>query len=217
MTEYRSEEFLAATEHVIDLNRHNLPELEDAGVSFVGKLDTDEIHYMGHSFGGATSFHAARKAGKRRPSSVIAHEPASEWIPDATRGSLFDAKRLKGSNTNYTFWTSDSTDGHSSSVHDFDLLVLFSHEWERKQWGGVEVLQDMQQRGMFGRKQGGISRVEVVDSAHHIEFSDMAMLTPTWLARGVGMTGEKSPLESAKDIHMRTLNFLKEVRGQEGT
>jgi pimeloyl-ACP methyl ester carboxylesterase len=174
----------------------------------VGKLDVDEIHYMGHSFGGATSLHAARQ---RPPTSIIAHEPATEWIPDATRGSLFDLERLQKSPTNYTVWTVNNTDLDDTlpSVHDLDMLVLFSHEWDTKQWGGVDVLKDLQERGLFG---SGASRVQVIDGAHHSEFSDTCMLTPTWLARGVGITGSRSPLDTAQEIHALTLDFLHAVR-----
>jgi pimeloyl-ACP methyl ester carboxylesterase len=107
MTEYRSEEFLAAVRATIALNHNNIEELERYNVSFVGKLKVNEVHYMGHSFGGATSLHAARK---RPPTSIIAHEPAAEWIPDGTRSSLFDQKRLAGSHINYTHWQLNAKD-----------------------------------------------------------------------------------------------------------
>ena len=34
------------------------------------------------------------------------------------------------------------------------------------------------------------------------------MLTPIWLARGVGATGSRNPLDTAKDIRDKTLSFL---------
>jgi pimeloyl-ACP methyl ester carboxylesterase len=211
MTEYRAVEVLAAVDSIQALNTHNIPELESLGLSFVGKLKTDEIHYMGHSFGAATALHAARQ---RPPTSILVHEPASEWIPDATRGSLFDAERLQASTTkNYTQWTSNVTDAFDRSVHDMDMLVLFSHEWDQKVWGGVDVLKDMYQQGLFGR-QGGASRVDVIDGAHHSGFSDTCMLTPTWLAREVGITGPRSPSETARDIHLKTMAFLQAVQQQ---
>lgn len=46
MVEFRAEEFLAAVDAMTALNENNLPELESMGLSFVGKLDTNEIHYM---------------------------------------------------------------------------------------------------------------------------------------------------------------------------
>mmetsp|Transcript_33748 Transcript_33748/g.37308 ORF Transcript_33748/g.37308 Transcript_33748/m.37308 type:complete len:267 (+) Transcript_33748:1-801(+) len=253
MTEYRSEEIIAATRYMMELNRTNIPELR--GVNFVGKLDLEDIHYMGHSFGGASVLYAALKnsANNNNDSSfkirsIVTHDVMADWIPDSTRLSLFDGERLKDSKTNHTYWTKTMTttmsDSHhkgrgkqsssfhpSSSIHNFDLFLLFSHQWESNNWGGVEVLQDMYKRNVFGRQrrigknndndgqqqQLSLSRVEVVDSAHHIEFSDLCMITPTWLARMVNLTGAESPLKTAKDIHTRTLNFLMEVRGQERT
>lgn len=209
MTEYRAEELLAAVEAMVGLDQENIAELARHNISFVDKLKVDEIHYMGHSFGGATSFHAARK---RSPASIIAHEPASDWIPDATRASLFDLKRLEGSRVNYTFWqvNTSATDNFKASVHDHEMLVLFSHEWAMKKWGGVEVLGDMYERGVFGPT-GGASKVAVIPGAHHNEFSDTCMLTPTWLARATGITGARNPLETAREIHEHTVSFLKEV------
>lgn len=272
MTEYRADEIIAATLYMSEvLNRTHTPELQSKGVSFRGRLDADAVHFMGHSFGGVSVLHAAHKiaamkaaaaAGSAttemktksfllpRPRSVVAHDPASDWIPDSTRRSLFDVERLKDSTANHTYWTRTEAattaatnvgnyeeEGQQSqqprppiasfSIHDFDLFLLFSHEWGHRNWGGISVLQDMHQRQVFGRttskksnNNGGknelvsVSRVDILDSAHHIEFSDLCMITPTWLARSVGMTGTKSPLETAKDIHTRTLNFLMEVQGQ---
>lgn len=50
MTEYRAEEFLAVVKATLSLNTKNIEELASNNISFVGKLNTDELHYMGHSF-----------------------------------------------------------------------------------------------------------------------------------------------------------------------
>jgi platelet-activating factor acetylhydrolase len=205
MTEYRSEEFLAAVRATIALNENNIEELEQHRVSFVGKLNVNEVHYMGHSFGGATSLHAARK---RPPTSIVAHEPAVEWIPDGTRASLFDQKRLAGSQGNFTYWQVNANDDLSTSIHDIEMLILYSSEWELKKWGGVDVLSDMYARGQFGPPHGS-SRVAVIDGAHHNEFSDTCLLTPVWLARATGITGKRNPIETAEEIHAYTISFLK--------
>ena len=273
MTEYRAEEIIAAALYMSEvLNRTDIPALQSNGVSFHRRLDADNVHFIGHSFGGASVLRAAHKiaamqaaaaAGSAaadtvmasflppRPRSVVAHDPASDWLPESTRQSLFDVERLADSTANHTYWTRTAaattaamTIGNheeeehprqrprpptsSFSIHDFDLFLLFSHEWRQQNWGGVDVLQDMYLRQVFGRSTRAtpndavgdtdlvsISRVNIADSAHHIEFSDLCMITPTWLARAVGMTGTNSPLETAKDIHTRTLKFLMEVQGQQ--
>jgi hypothetical protein len=71
MTKYRSDEILGAVDTMVGLNDKNIPELMAVGLDFKGKLNTNEIHYMGHSFGGASVFHAAHR---RVPTSVIAHD-----------------------------------------------------------------------------------------------------------------------------------------------
>eukprot|EP00934_Nitzschia_sp_Nitz4_P002945 Nitzschia sp. Nitz4//scaffold17_size182527//106978//108597//NITZ4_001863-RA/size182527-processed-gene-0.21-mRNA-1//1//CDS//3329539367//2935//frame0 len=210
MTEYRAEEFLAMVDGFLALNQDNIPELEDYGLSFVGKLDTSDIHYMGHSFGGATALHASRI---RPPTAVVALEPATEWIPDPSRNTMFAPERLVDCAVNYTYWAVNATDNLSTSVHDQDLLILFSTEWDRKLWGGVDVLMDMYQRGMIGPK-GGSSKVGVIADAYHSEFSDICMLTPPWLARMIGLTGARNPLETAKEIHDIALSFLTDVRSR---
>ena len=280
MTEYRSQEILATTRYLVGLNQTNLPELESTGVSFVGRLDPNDVHFMGHSFGGASVLHAAFQSAKAVaeaidhgdstsseqrpilplvPKSIVAHDPVSDWMPDHTRWSLFDLERLKDSNTNHTYFTKGQPSPSLSpslslspspllpsissvSIHNFDLFLLFSHQWGMLNWGGIKSLQDMEHRRVLGRTRtskthgmgdnGGstssssssnlareqtlsLSKVEILDSAHHIEFSDICMITPTWLARAVNMTGVQNPIETAKDIHTKTLNFFMQVRGQE--
>jgi hypothetical protein len=71
MTKHRADEILGAVDTMVGLNDKNIPELMAVGLDFKGKLNTKEIHYMGHSFGGASVFHAAHR---RVPTSVIAHD-----------------------------------------------------------------------------------------------------------------------------------------------
>lgn len=217
MTEYRADEMLAVVEIMKGLNEKNIAELQTLGLDFTGKLNVNEIHYMGHSFGGATALHAARRV---QPKSIIAHEPAADWLPDDSRASLYDINRMKDSPFNYTYWhvplpsrTNETSDEgeHGVSIHDMDLLVLWSHEWVEKQWGGANILKEMHERGVVGRS-GGVSRVDIVDGAHHNEFSDTCMLTPLWLARSSGLTGSRNPLDTALEIHMRTVDFLEDLR-----
>jgi hypothetical protein len=91
------------------------------------------------------------------------------------------------------------------------MLILFSDEWFSRSWAGADVLKEMHDRNALGPK-GGVSRVGVIDQAFHQEFSDACMLTPLWIARGVGLTGPRNPIETAKDIHVETVSFLKSLR-----
>lgn len=209
MTKYRSDEIVAAVDTMVGLNDKNIPELMAVGLDFKGKLNTNEIHYMGHSFGGASVFHAAQR---RVPTSVIAHDPATDWIPDETRRSLYDESRMKDSPYNCTHWQVEN-DGEevNTSIHDLDMLILWSHEWMSKQWSGSHILKEMHDRGLVGRA-GGASRINVVDGAHHAEFSDSSMMIPLWLARGLGVTGHRNPLTTAQEIHFETRDFLEDLK-----
>ena len=154
----------------------------------------------------------------RPPSSVVAHEPVSGWLPDQTRFSLYDAKRMEGSAVNYTYYWVDDEEAkardvlelNGPSLHDTNMLILFSTEWHSNNWEGSHLLEDMFQRGRLG-PDGGIGRFKVIDGAHHMEFSDSQMLTPVWLARDGNSTGTRNPLDTAWDIHVETHNFLKDV------
>lgn len=213
MVAYRAQELLAVVESTLKLNEENLHDLHSVGLDFRGLLNTNDVHYMGHSFGGATSLHAATQ---RPPTSVIAHDPAVDWMPQSSQSSFFDLKRLEDSKTNHTYWTSNSHPNSSDtnsppvlSLHDTtELLVLFSHEWYANGWSGVEIVKDMADRNVLGRE-GGVSRFGIIDQAHHQEFSDACMITPLWLAREVGLTGPRNPLETAQEIHFETLSFLR--------
>jgi S-formylglutathione hydrolase FrmB len=145
-TNYRVKEFLAAAVSLLKLNEQNLPELGAAGVSFVNKLDTSDLHFIGHSFGGCTALTAA----SRRPdlaSSVVAHEPAVDWMPDDARRSLFADHKLIGGPRAYNGGTGgfisseqdeekkevdSATYISSGSLHDVPMLFLYSDEWNQK-------------------------------------------------------------------------------------
>jgi pimeloyl-ACP methyl ester carboxylesterase len=218
MTIYRAQELLAVVESILQLNHGNLPELEEVGMDFRNKMNVAEVHYMGHSFGGATALHAAKE---RPPRSVLVYDPASDWMPTESRLSLFDMARLKESTTNHSYWTRGDVDGSISTLDDGEkketihdttqLFVLFSDQWYSKKWGGSDVLKDMYDRNVLGPR-GGVSKLGVIDGAYHQEFSDVCMLTPLWIAREVGITGPRNPLDTAREIHRETLSFLKELR-----
>ena len=220
MVEHRAKELLAALDTFLQLNVVDMPELDNIGsVSFIGSMNTNEIHYMGHSFGGSSVVHAA----KLRPPSgtIIAHEPVSDWLPDDSRLDLFDKSRLEGGPYYESYnggtggfgdgsSTSDDADTIANSLHDMDMLVLWSHEWISKGTESSNILLDMYERGQFGPRDiaTNVSHVGVIDQAYHNEFSDTCMITPLWLARASKITGSRNPIDTAYEIHERSLNFL---------
>ena len=232
-TQHRVEECLSALSCLKSLNRRNIPDLASAGVSFVGKLDTTDVTLLGHSFGGCTVLSAAAQ----RPdlvTAVVAHEPAVDWMPDSDRRALFPAHKMKNSETSYTGGTGGYEDAEGDeeekkddgrtrstscsavppppgSIHDVNMLFLYSDEWAKLGWGGFPQIKDMHERGVLGPKEG-TSDVGVIQKAKHQEFSDTCMLTPIWLARATGLTGERNPHETAAEIGARTLDFLQSAR-----
>lgn len=90
--EYRANEVLTAIDALLQLNKRNIQELHDLGVSFVNKLNVKDITMMGHSFGGATALTVAN----RRPDLFIccvAHDPAIDWCTDGKMFLLFSEHR----------------------------------------------------------------------------------------------------------------------------
>lgn len=147
-------------------------------------------------------------ATKRSATSVIAHEPTSLWMPDATHRNLFDPARLEGSNVDYSVREDHKLDASKLSLHDQNMLFLYSNEWKDKGWAEIAVVEDMFERKVFGSA-GGVSKVKVIRDMHHNEFSDSCMLTPLWLARATKITGPRNPLDTALEAHEETLAFLK--------
>jgi pimeloyl-ACP methyl ester carboxylesterase len=131
---------------LLKLDEQNISELDSVGVSFVNRLDTRDLHFVGHSFGACTALTAA----SRRPdlaSSVIAHEPVVDWMPDDARRSLFAEYKLVGGPREYNggtggFFVSERGEEKkesdsavcepSGSLHDVPMLFLYSDEWKQK-------------------------------------------------------------------------------------
>jgi len=109
--------------------------------------------------------------------------------------------------------SSSSKNHDPKSVHDLDLLFLYSNEWYDKNWGSSHIMECMHKRGELGLK-GGVSDFGVISNAHHPEFSDINMLLPTWMSRAIGLAGSRNPVDSAQEIGARTLAFINAVRKQ---
>lgn len=178
------------------------------------RLALNQTTFVGHSFGGATVLTAAH----RRPElvqSVIAYDPAIDWAPDDCRRSMFSEERLEGLTLDYDGGTGGFGEKEppeqSCTIHDLDILFLYSSDWAEKDWGRAALVDEMHRHGRLGRK-NGVSRHGVVDNATHNEFSDTCMLTPLWLARPVGLAGPRNPIDTAMDIADRTRSFLDEAR-----
>jgi pimeloyl-ACP methyl ester carboxylesterase len=216
---FRAQEFLAASKALRLLNETNISELEDLGISFVNKLNVDDLSACGHSFGGATALVACKEFPSLY-SCYIGHEPALDWMPDDVRYALFEESKVEGSRMKYNGGTGGyekcfqvpvqkGTD--KETLHGLDLLFLYSHEWMRNGWGNITNLQNMLRRGKLGLWDGA-SSVDIIHNSCHCEFSDSCMKIPLWMARSFGLTGSRNPHDTAEEIASRTLDFLSEVR-----
>jgi hypothetical protein len=129
---------------------------------------------------------------------------------------LFADDRLEGLARQYERGTGgyvdDNLDANTeTSVHDVDMLALSSNEWRDKEWGSCHIIEDMHRAGRLGPKNGN-SSFRVVKGAHHPEFSDTSILTPLWLARAIGITDQRNPLDTAREIAQDTRAFIERVR-----
>ena len=213
-TNLRALELEAATEALRSLNSHNIPELATRGISFMGRLDLNQIYVMGHSFGGASALTVAF----RRPDlyrAVLAHEPAVDWTPDDVRKQLFPQTAIESypkicsAGTGGIKLVKSSSEQRITTTYlDLPCLFLFSEEWKIKRWGFIECFQKMFNDGLLGHH-GNLS---IIQAMHHNEFSDMCVLTPLWLARALNVTGSRNPVDTMEEVVQKSFSFLKFVQ-----
>lgn len=221
-TDHRSSELLAATTALLQLNKRNIPELDEIGISFVDKIDIFKVAVAGHSFGGATALTTATRYPSLY-SCVIAHDPMCDWMTDDTRKIMFEKKRFQGSYLEYHGGTggyeADCASNNNNrkvmdenaSIHDLDMLFLYSHEWKKDGSGHYPYVSDMFRRGQIGPRNNNRSECAFIQHAHHPEFCDLDMMIPLWLGRATGTIGKRNPHETAEEIAERTSDFMKEV------
>ena len=227
-TDHRSSELIAATTAVLQLNKRNIPELDEIGISFVDKIDIYKVSIAGHSFGGATALTVAARYPALY-SCVIAHDPMCDWMTDDARKIMFEKKRFQGSCLKYHGGTggyetdyASNTDKRgvkdaNASLHDLDILFLYSHQWKKDGSGHYPYVFDMFRRGQIGPRNNNKSEFAFIQHAHHSEFSDACMKIPLWLGRATGVTGKRNPHETAEEIADRTSEFMKEALDKKAT
>lgn len=219
-TELRVQELVAATQALQRWNEQDvqadLPSSTTTStlnaLSLKGRLDLEKLAWAGHSFGGATVLTAAH----RHPelvSTVVAHEPALDWAHPSAVASLFAKQRVDNltlaSTYNEKMYGEPSED--ESLHHSADTLLLFSQEWVNKKWAHTPLLQEMQEHNRLGSEKTTFT-YDFIPHAHHNEFSDTSMITPLWLAREVGLTGSRNPIDTAREAAERTRSFLQASR-----
>jgi platelet-activating factor acetylhydrolase len=221
-TGYRAREMLAAAHAISKLTSASGESSPgDSMQQFVGRLDAGRFIFFGHSFGAVSALTAAYL----RPDltqAVVAHDPAGDWIPDEVRASLLASSRSVGMKLRYSGGTGGYMDrspdpGHAarkSTIHQLNLLFLYSEEWVLQKWESIRVLRELHEKGRLG-KPGGVSGFDVILSAHHPEFSDTSMLTPVWLGRSSGTCGKRNPCDTALEIALKTREFIDAVRKQD--
>lgn len=173
---------------------------------------------MGHSMGGATALHAAAL----RPdlvARVVVHDPACEWLPDASRRALF-----RGSNNGEKTYEGGvggfeeeekKYDSRSFDFDSMDMFLLFSHEWNSKGIASCKYLEYMVKQKTSDGPQNRMLEYGYVADSFHQEFSDTCALTPLWIARPIGATGKRNPLDTLDEIAERTLQFVHSSRSKQ--
>lgn len=172
--------------------------------SFRGKLDVSKgVHLVGHSFGGATVL----SAGGRHPSlfrSVVAHDPAVDWMTDDTRYNLLKKSSFEGSG-GYEGGVEAMKAKESKGLESLPVSMIYCSDWVKIKLGHSFVTIDGLNAGMLGKK--GKSEGHIISDSKHFEFSDNSLIIPTWLGTSLGFTfGD--PVRVAAEVGRKTKSFL---------
>lgn len=128
----RIQECQKITKHLIQYSTNILTNTTATTTNnIVLPIDVDNILLMGHSYGGATVLATAlqqqqQQGEKQIYKGVIAHDPATGWIPDTEREIL------------YNHHTTDPDD------KQIKMLFLYSQQWYDMKWGGVQQIPSAQ-------------------------------------------------------------------------
>jgi len=227
-------------------------------LSFVGSLDLKNAISIGHSFGGGTAIATASRRPDLF-GSVVALDPVTDWMPDDCRKDFFRVTEEKLSNDSSAMKYNGGTCGYdvekpsndqdsinieinrvdtcrtkescsvSKSVHNKEILFLFSQEWETRKFGNISLIQHMHSTGKFGPNkvdyenkkvignatngnEGNLSDVGIIAGTNHPGFSDVCMTGSVWILRAIGVTGKNNPIESADIISARIIDFVTSVQ-----
>ena len=119
----RIQECQKITQHLILHSNNILTNTTASNKNLSLSIDVDNILLMGHSYGGATVLATALQQQPQIYKGVIAHDPATGWIPDTEREIL------------YNYHTKDDNDDEK-----IKMLLLYSQQWYDAKWGGIQKL-----------------------------------------------------------------------------
>jgi len=227
-------------------------------LSFVGSLDLKNAISIGHSFGGGTAIAVVSRRPDLF-GSVVALDPMTDWMPDDCRKDFFrviedklkkdsSAMKYNGGTIGYDVEKPSNDQDSiniemdrvdmcgtkescsiSKSVHNKEMLLLFSQEWETHKVGSISLIQHMHSTGKFGPNkvdyenkkvignatngnEGNLSDVGIIAGMNHPGFSDVCMLGPVRILRAIGVIGKNNPIESADIISARIIDFVMSVQ-----
>ena len=133
------------------------------------------------------------------------------WMPVDAKKSFFAPTEKTDEKEDEKKDDPQEENPNKKTIHDINMLILYSDQWAEKGWESIKKVKDMHERQLLGPK-NGTSDVGVIKKAAHQEFSDTCMLIPLWLARPTGVTGQRNPIETAEEIACRTMEFLETTR-----
>eukprot|EP00520_Triparma_pacifica_P006993 CAMPEP_0118646164 /NCGR_PEP_ID=MMETSP0785-20121206/7904_1 /TAXON_ID=91992 /ORGANISM="Bolidomonas pacifica, Strain CCMP 1866" /LENGTH=474 /DNA_ID=CAMNT_0006538127 /DNA_START=115 /DNA_END=1536 /DNA_ORIENTATION=+ len=205
----RREQLLVRIEEVVEtakwaksaFNPDSTSKLPPAIAPLRGKLDVSKgVHLVGHSFGGATVLSAGGKHGSSIFRSVVAHDPAVDWMSDETRYNLLKNTKYEGTG-GYEGGVKAAKANESKGLESLPLSMIYCSNWVDINFGHSEVTIPGVNSGEMGKKGGEAS---VVDDSMHFEFSDNSLIMPHWLGKGLEFT-KGEPERVAAEVAKRTL------------
>lgn len=100
---------------------------------------------------------------------------------------------------------------NDKSIHDVNLFFIYCEEWHEKNWGNSEIIKKMYTKGQLGNNslsKSNNSNYDTIKDSKHQHFSDVNLITPNWLNKKIGLTGNRCSYDILDELMNKMLCFM---------
>lgn len=91
------------------------------------------------------------------------------------------------------------------SIHDVNLFFIYCEEWLEKGWGTSKIIKEMHANNQLGSNRAD---VDIMKDSKHQHFSDVNVITPNWLNKKLGLTGDRCSYDILDELMTKMLSFM---------